>query len=71
MSIIRKAAQFHDMTSTVHRISISDDPSELDDLDDEQIEMWITAVRAQPGDMAWEYGLLRRAHAKERQCKTT
>ncbi len=58
-SIIRKAAKFHDMTSAVHRITVSGDPSELNDLDNEQIEMWLAAIRAQPGDDAWEYGRAR------------
>lgn len=47
------------MVSTVHRVTLSGDMTELDELDDEQIKMWLTAVSAQPGDMIWQYAQAR------------
>jgi hypothetical protein len=53
---IRRAALLQDMVCALLRTQVSHDMRELDALDDEQIAMWLIAIKAEPGDDAWIYG---------------
>ena len=52
---IKRAALLHDMAAAIMRVAISQDERELDALTDEQIALWLIAIKAQPGDSAWQY----------------
>jgi hypothetical protein len=56
---LRRAALLHDMAAAIMRLEISNDIRELDELDNEQVAMWLHAIKAQPGDNAWNYAKAR------------
>ncbi len=52
---IRRAALLQDMVCALLRTEVSHDERELDALDDEQVAMWLIAIKAKSGDPPWQY----------------